>query len=272
MQLRWPFEKTDSGKATLADLRTGESRAEVSAQPCCLGPGGELWTTCPSQDGLRGLIVWAVGNRPLVTLAKEEDLITQFAKFDRGGNLLACGKHDGTVLVFDMREIHYQLSQVGLEWKRKGYLCQHRNPWYAQEDRPPPPFLCTYIGRNNTKRGRPFRFIFNHSRATAGNVYLLLYPKEPLTSVVTKRPELKRDIFEFLNAISIETLLSEGRVYGGGLYKLEPKELMNVPADSLGDLICLSARAEGQMVLELHEAPAVAPARLSRGRRVRGAV
>lgn len=146
------------------------------------------------------------------------------------------------------------------------YLCQHRKPWYAQEDRPSTPFLCTYIGRNNTKRGRPFRFILNHSRATAANVYLLLYPKEPLASAVAKRPEVKRQIFEFLNAISTASLISEGRVYGGGLHKLEPKELMNVPADRLGEIIDPKGLREGQMVLELRDGVSAADARSHRQR------
>ena len=36
------------------------------------------------------------------------------------------------------------------------YLCQHRTPWYAQEVRAPALFLCTYMGRQDTGRGRPF--------------------------------------------------------------------------------------------------------------------
>ena len=47
------------------------------------------------------------------------------------------------------------------------YICRHRSPWYAQERRPAAPFLCTYLGRSDKKNGRPFRFILNHSNATA---------------------------------------------------------------------------------------------------------
>ena len=36
-----------------------------------------------------------------------------------------------------------------------------------------------------------------------------------------------------------ETLLGEDRVYGGGLHKLEPKELANLPVGSLLDLLKL---------------------------------
>lgn len=118
-----------------------------------------------------------------------------------------------------------------------GYLCRHRTPWYSQEHRPPTPFVCTYLGRSDTRGGRPFRFILNHSRATAANVYLMLYPKRLLTRALEDRPGLKRDIWEILNDICPQTMLDEGRVYGGGLHKLEPGELSNVPAGAIGALL-----------------------------------
>jgi len=58
----------------------------------------------------------------------------------------------------------------------KRYLCKHRAVWYAQENRPPPPIICTYLGRSDKKNGRPFRFILNESNATVVNVYLAMYP------------------------------------------------------------------------------------------------
>ena len=118
----------------------------------------------------------------------------------------------------------------------KRYLCRHRTPWYLQENRPPAPFVCTYLGRGNVKSGRPFRFILNNSRATAANVYLMLYPKEFLEHALAEDPTLKRRIWEFLNGIDPELVLSEGRVYGGGLHKLEPRELSKVPATNLVEL------------------------------------
>ncbi len=107
------------------------------------------------------------------------------------------------------------------------YLCKHRSPWYAQEKRPPSMFLCTYMGRAHTGKGLPFRFILNHSKATATNVYLMLYPKPALAKMILDRPELVKEVWQGLNHISAETLMSEGRVYGGGLHKLEPRELGN---------------------------------------------
>jgi hypothetical protein len=126
--------------------------------------------------------------------------------------------------------------KTGKSTVAEAYLCSRRTPWYAQETRPPAPFVCTYMGRNMTKRDKPFRFIMNKSQATAANVYLLLYPKPMLASALVKTPSLAKRIWEFLTAIDAATLLGEGRVYGGGLYKMEPKELANVPAAAIAAL------------------------------------
>lgn len=117
------------------------------------------------------------------------------------------------------------------------YLCRSRSPWYTQELRPAAPFLCTYLGRIDKKKGRPFRFILNHSNATASNVYLMLYPKEVLDKAIAESPQLKRKVWDFLNSINSKDMLNEGRVYGGGLHKLEPKELGRVPATVIAQLL-----------------------------------
>ena len=167
-------------------------------------------------------------------------LSTDEVEADAGGNplgvprrfLLSCALPEGEI------ETRYpslwRYLQAGVEAGISStYLCRHRSPWYAQEDRPASPFLCTYMGRNGTKKGKPFRFILNHSRATAPNVYLMLYPKPALAKALGASRELRRVVWRVLNAIPPEVLLGEGRVYGGGLHKLEPKELANAPADGI---------------------------------------
>lgn len=131
--------------------------------------------------------------------------------------------------------------QTGKPKVAETYLCSRRNPWYAQENRPAPPFICTYMGRNMAKREKPFRFILNRSKATAANVYLLLYPKPALAAALASNPELAWRVWEFLDAIDAATLLGEGRVYGGGLYKMEPKELANVPAEPIAAMLPITA-------------------------------
>ncbi|MBI4527198.1 MAG: Eco57I restriction-modification methylase domain-containing protein [Deltaproteobacteria bacterium] len=111
------------------------------------------------------------------------------------------------------------------------YLCRHRQPWYSQENRPPAPFLCTYMGRPTRRSESPFRFILNYSKATAANVYLVLYPKPILAACLNDDPELQRAVWKALSSITAEMLMGEGRMYGGGLHKLEPNELANVAAD-----------------------------------------
>ena len=128
------------------------------------------------------------------------------------------------------------------------YIASHRTPWYSQENRPPAPFLCTYMGRSRNGK-HPFRFIWNRSQATAHNVYLMLYPKGPLRDLLNEHPESAAQIFETLQNISPERFVSEGRVYGGGLHKVEPKELAKIPAGFLLEKLDLALQVGRQQVL-----------------------
>ncbi len=125
------------------------------------------------------------------------------------------------------------------EYLRKGieqgvkskYLCSNRSPWYFQEQRDPTCFLCTYMGRGD--KGSPFRFILNYSNAIATNSYLMLYPKSWLTVLFDEEPKYLEVVWEELNKLTVSNMVSEGRLYGGGLHKIEPKELENVIIDKL---------------------------------------
>jgi hypothetical protein len=88
------------------------------------------------------------------------------------------------------------------------------------------------MGRS-TEGHSPFRFIWNRSKATATNVYLLLYPKGDLATALSRDPTLERAVFEALQEITAEEFLGQCRVYGGGLHKAEPAELGRVPATRL---------------------------------------
>jgi adenine-specific DNA-methyltransferase len=64
------------------------------------------------------------------------------------------------------------------------------------------------------------------------NSYLILYPKPAVAAVIAKDPEMVATFFEALNAITEKVMIDEGRVYGG-MHKLEPRELANVPAPEI---------------------------------------
>ena len=110
-----------------------------------------------------------------------------------------------------------------------GYICSRRKPWYSCERRESAPIVVPYMGRGAVD-GRLFRFIRNDSDAVTTNVYLMLYPKKGFARRLRDEAVLDA-VWRALNEIPPETLVSGGRTYGGGLHKLEPGELMMVPAD-----------------------------------------
>jgi hypothetical protein len=123
------------------------------------------------------------------------------------------------------------------------YLTSHRAKWYLQEQRPPAPFLCTYMGRSRNGKS-PFRFIWNRSQATAHNVYLMLYPKGRLLDALAQNPDFAAPVFDALQHITSAQFVSEGRVYGGGLHKVEPKELAQISARQIMDAVEAQERIE----------------------------
>src|SRR5262249_34300105 len=151
---------------------------------------------------------------------------------ERKQYLLSCKLPEAEVEA-NYRSLWKYLETGRREGINNKYLSQHRTPWYSQEEREPPLFLCTYINRKSKTNGETFRFLLNHSKAIAANVYLLLYPKKPLAEAIKAHPGLVHSLWQGLKSITPESLRGEGRVYGGELYKMEPKELGNVSAESI---------------------------------------
>jgi hypothetical protein len=157
--------------------------------------------------------------------------------------LLDCSEPEARIKAQWPRFYEY-LKQGKAQKMHASYLASHRaTTWYSQEKRPPAPFLCTYMGRSRNGK-HPFRFIWNRSQATAHNVYLMLYPKGRMQDALREHPELEAPVFEALQGITPAQLLSEGRVYGGGLHKVEPKELAQISAQPILDAIETKVRVE----------------------------
>jgi len=109
-----------------------------------------------------------------------------------------------------------------------GYLCAQKEVWYYQERREPAPFLASYMGRSNGNRECPIRFFVNLSDAIVTNVFLNLYPTSELAACLDSDTDRLIELGVALNNVPAESILHAGRAYGGGLHKIEPKELLEV--------------------------------------------
>ena len=105
-----------------------------------------------------------------------------------------------------------------LSWARRAgadrpYVARHRSPWWSVRLFPPAPILVTYMAR------RPPAFVLNRAAARHLNIAHGLYPREPMS------PSALDALAAALRAAADG---AAGRIYAGGLMKLEPREIERV--------------------------------------------
>jgi len=96
------------------------------------------------------------------------------------------------------------------------FNCRTRNPWYRIESVPAPDIIITYMNRGRT------RFVENRTDCRVMSVFLngFLLPDAPDVG----------ELLDVLNSEETAALIKQlGRTYGGGLGKIEPGELANIP-------------------------------------------
>ena len=95
------------------------------------------------------------------------------------------------------------------------------------------------------------RFILNDSRAIATNSFLMLYPKAALAEHLGKDAARREELWNMLLEISSEEIMQAGRSYGGGLQKIEPRELGNVPCRALAKWMGCGNEAKSSRKMEV---------------------
>jgi adenine-specific DNA-methyltransferase len=96
----------------------------------------------------------------------------------------------------------------------QGYLTSRRKPWYAPELRGDCPIVFSYFNRS-----RP-RFLRNRAKAVPLNTWLIIEPSDGLDPDVLHQA--------LTTETTMKQLEEQARVYGGGLWKLEPSELSEI--------------------------------------------
>jgi len=134
----------------------------------------------------------------------------------------------------------YDYLQEGVsQGVSNGYLCQSRKYWYLQEKRKPPLYVASYMGRGDAKGSSPIRFFLNRSSAIATNAFICLYPKPELQTLLHGDPRREEELLTLMNSIPQVVIEAAGRSYGGGLKKIEPKELRSVQLGAVPDWLII---------------------------------
>lgn len=103
------------------------------------------------------------------------------------------------------------------EGRRRGidrrYLPSHRPVWFRPEERKPAPILIAVFARGD------FRVVLNSAGALNLTAYHGIYPRNSTAAVV-------KSLHAYLCSPEGQRALSaQRRIYGGGLYKLEPRDV-----------------------------------------------
>jgi adenine-specific DNA-methyltransferase len=101
------------------------------------------------------------------------------------------------------------------------YLLVRRRPWYAMEKRQPAPIWAAVFGR------RGIRFVLNEAGVHNLTAFHCIYP-------TSGSPLFHRALVAVLNSPPVQELARRHRrVYGGGLHKVEPRDLLELPVPDL---------------------------------------
>ncbi|QOJ03725.1 MAG: N-6 DNA methylase [Planctomycetia bacterium] len=109
------------------------------------------------------------------------------------------------------------------------HLPSHRPVWYMPENRPPAPILIAVFSRGE------FRVVWNEARAMNLTAYHGIYPRASDGDGADRRKA--KQLFKYLcSAAGQRAIALHRRVYGGGLYKLEPRdvEAVEIPNGLMG--------------------------------------
>jgi adenine-specific DNA methylase len=108
------------------------------------------------------------------------------------------------------------------------FNCRTRSPWYSVEQVPPPDFFVTYMARQRA------RFVRNEVGARCMTSLLNVWANPGVS------PEALRPLLE--DPANAQLLREFGRTYGGGLGKIEPRDLLRLPVrplEGVGKQVCL---------------------------------
>jgi adenine-specific DNA-methyltransferase len=110
----------------------------------------------------------------------------------------------------DRRAVEAFISVARRLCADKGYIAEHRRPWWAVALREPAPILATYMAR------RPPAFVRNQAGARHINIAHGIYPRQYLSESA-----LSALAAHLVSSVGVES----GRTYAGGLTKFEPREM-----------------------------------------------